>query len=104
MLGGVSLNLLLMYTKTGHIFMLCVSVGACVVHAHQCMCPCLFLWLFLFCKHCRDYAEEAVSVDAIMRALSAFTSAVNVMLLDCCRENELKTTFKAGTTRARKHQ
>ena len=41
-----------------------------------------------------DLPEEAVSVDSVMRAFSNFPAAVNVLLLDCCRENELNTTFK----------
>ena len=43
-----------------------------------------------------DYAEAAVSVDTIMKYLSRFTGVVNVLLLDCCRENELNDTFKAA--------
>jgi uncharacterized caspase-like protein len=43
----------------------------------------------------QDYKEEAVSVDAIMENLSRFDAVVNIVLLDCCRQNELNTTFKA---------
>jgi hypothetical protein len=41
-----------------------------------------------------DYGDEAVSVDEIMRLFRGFTSAVNVILLDCCRENDRNHTFK----------
>jgi len=41
-----------------------------------------------------DLPEEAVSLDCIMRTFSKFTSTVNLLLLDCCRENELNSTFK----------
>jgi len=43
-----------------------------------------------------DYATEAVSVDFILRELSSFTATVNVVLLDCCRENEYNNTFKSS--------
>ena len=43
-----------------------------------------------------DYKDQAVSVDEIMNMLSKFTATVNVMLLDCCRENDLNETFKGG--------
>ena len=32
--------------------------------------------------------------DVIMRMFGNFTSTVNLILLDCCRENELNGTFK----------
>jgi GTPase SAR1 family protein len=41
-----------------------------------------------------DLPEEAVSLDFIMRGFSNFTSTVNLLLLDCCRENEFNGTFK----------
>jgi uncharacterized caspase-like protein len=43
-----------------------------------------------------DLPEEAVSLDVIMRMFGNFTSTVNLILLDCCRENELELngTFK----------
>jgi uncharacterized caspase-like protein len=41
-----------------------------------------------------DYVHEAVSMDEIMRLFSGFTSAVNVILLDCCREDDRNHTFK----------
>jgi hypothetical protein len=39
------------------------------------------------------YDTEAVSVDEIVWLFSGFTSVVNVILLDCCRENDLNNTF-----------
>jgi hypothetical protein len=42
-----------------------------------------------------DLPEEGVSVDVIMRIFSTPTSAVNVFLLDCCREDDLNVTFKS---------
>jgi uncharacterized caspase-like protein len=41
-----------------------------------------------------DYVRGAVPVDEIMRLFSGFTSAVNVILLDCCREDDRNHTFK----------
>ena len=46
-----------------------------------------------------DLAVEAVSFDDIMRAVRHFTAVVNLMLLDCFRENDV--TFKNGTTKGR---
>jgi len=43
-----------------------------------------------------DYHHEAVSVDFISRELSNFTATVNVVLLDCCRENDYNSTYKAN--------
>ncbi len=40
-----------------------------------------------------DYDTEVVSVDEIIRLFSGFTSTVSVILLDCCRENDLNNTF-----------
>ena len=43
-----------------------------------------------------DYRELAVSVDAITELLSRFDAVVNILLLDCCRQDELNGTFKAS--------
>jgi len=43
-----------------------------------------------------DCATEAVSVDFILRELSSFTTTVNVVLLDSCRENDYDDIFKAN--------
>jgi hypothetical protein len=40
-----------------------------------------------------DLEEEAVSAHWIMKMFSNFTSTVNVLLLDCCRDDELNNTF-----------
>jgi len=41
-----------------------------------------------------DYEHDALSVDWIVKELSGFSAVVNVLLLDCCRENEKNNTFK----------
>jgi uncharacterized caspase-like protein len=41
----------------------------------------------------KDLEEEAVSTHWIMKMFSNFTSTVNVLLLDCCRDDELNNTF-----------
>ena len=41
----------------------------------------------------QDLEEEAVSANWIMKMFSNFTSTVNVLLLDCCRDDQLNNTF-----------